>query len=77
VYCAVAEVTSVALLVYSGVVAPPPLPCPDGGKDQLANVTGVAQEEGGAGLELTTNESVAKLPVSIDVLMKRFPDVLL
>jgi hypothetical protein len=36
----------------------------------------VVQDEGGAGNELTTSESVAKLPVSIEVLISRSLDVL-
>ena len=44
---------------------------------QLAIVTGLPHEDGAAGFDVTINESVAKLPVSVEVLMNKFPDVLL
>jgi hypothetical protein len=46
-------------------------------KSQVTMVVLGVHEEGGAGLEVTTRVSVAKLPVSIDVLMNKLPEVLL
>jgi hypothetical protein len=71
---AVAVATLEALLVYGG--GGPPLPWPLVGMDQVASVTGVVQEDGGAGWALTINVSKPELPVSV-VPMNRFPVVLL
>ena len=70
---AVAVPTSDALVVYGG--GGPPLPCPDVGMVQVAIVTLLPQEEGGAGVVLAVNVSLPVLPVFVDVLMKRLPVV--
>ena len=60
---AVAVATLKALVVYAG--GGPPLPWPLVGIDQVARVTGVVQEDGGEGWELTINVSEPELPVSV------------
>lgn len=70
---AVALETSDTFVVYGG--GGPPLPCPLVGIVHVAIVVGVVQEDGGDGVELTTNESDAELSVSV-VSIKRLSVVL-
>ena len=62
---AVALLTSPTLITELGGFPSPELTA------QVANVTGLAQEDGAAGFEVTINVSVAKLPVSVDVLINK------